>query len=435
MWQRFKALKIVQSFYILKGNTRTSVICEPLWGIPYTIFIFYFSLYLMEMGITEQQLGIITAVGFLSGAFFSFFAGSITDFLGRKKTCLIFDLIGWSFALFLFLISRSLTMFIIATIVNNVTKVTGVSWNLMVIEDADSEQRKSAYNLLNIINISLGIITPIGGLAVARYGIVRAERYFIIFAMLSMTAMFFIRNSKYVETKVGQQILNEHKNFNFKERLKKGIYKGTFKQLSSNKRLRIAMAVQILFNLIIPLGAYNSMYFLPYMTDYLGIDKAAASILGGVYAGVMLFVFLFITPNTARKNIPASILTGLFLQTAAFFWITMLPHGMMIYAVLAVGIYSFGHGIFMPFFSTLLADISEGKERAGIYSLLNTVTAILSAIIGSVSGFIYAADPRYVFYLTAFITALCFIGMIMFIVYDKKQASAENDTKPLAEVE
>ena len=55
-------------------------------------------------------------------------------------------------------------MFIIATIVNNATKVTGVSWNLMVIEDADSEQRKSAFNLLNIINISLGIITPIGGL-------------------------------------------------------------------------------------------------------------------------------------------------------------------------------------------------------------------------------------------------------------------------------
>ena len=93
--------------------------------------------------------------------------------------------------------------------------------------------------------------------------------------------------------------------------------------------------MQILFNLIIPLGAYNSMYFLPYMTDYLGIDKAAASILGGVYAGVMLIVFLFITPSTARKNIHASILTGLFLQTAAFFWITMLPHGIMIYAVLA----------------------------------------------------------------------------------------------------
>lgn len=435
MWQRFKALKIVQSFHILKGNTRASVICEPLWGIPYTMFIFYFSLYLMEMGITKQQLGIITAAGFLSGAVFSFFAGSITDFLGRKKTSLIFDLIGWSFALFLFFISRSLTMFIIATIVNNITKVTGVSWNLMVIEDADSEQRKSAFNLLNIINISLGIITPIGGLVVAKYGIVRAERYFILFALISMTAMFFIRNSMYVETKVGQQILDEHKGFDFKERLKKGMYKGTLKQLSSNKQLRTAMIVQVLFNLIIPLGAYNSMYFLPYMTDYLGIDKAAASILGGVYAGVMLFVFLFITPNTSKKNMPSSILTGLLLQTVAFFWITMLPHGIMLYAVLAVGVYSFGHGIFIPFFSTLLADISEGKERAGIYSLLNTATAVLSAIIGSASGFIYAVDPRYVFYLTAFITALCFIGMILFLMQGKKQKIADNTTEQLVEGE
>ena len=64
----------------------------------------------------------------------------------------------------------------------------------------------------------------------------------------------------------------------------------------------------------------------------------------------------------------------------------------MIYAVLAVGIYSFGHGIFMPF-SALAGRYFEGKERAGIYSLLNTVTAILSAIIGSVSGFIYGRSP------------------------------------------
>lgn len=147
----------------------------------------------------------------------------------------------------------------------------------------------------------------------------------MIFAFISMTAMFFIRNSKYVETKVGQQILDDHKGFDFKERLKKGMYKGTLKHLSS--------------------------------------------------------------------------------------------------------------GIFTPFFSTLLADISEGKERAGIYALINTITAVLSVIIGSASGFIYAADPRYIFYLTASITALCAIGVILFLVQGKKQKSAGNTMKQLAEGE
>ena len=161
--------------------------------------------------------------------------------------------------------------------------------------------------------------------------------------------------------------------------------------------------------------------------------SGAASILGGAYAGVMMFVFLFITPITSRKNIPASILTGLFLQTAAFFWITMLPEGILLYAILAVGVYSLGHGIFIPFFSTLLADVSEGRERAGIYSLLNTISAVLSAVIGSASGFIFAADPRYIFYLTAFITSLCFIGMILFIAYERKQKNTENGAKHLAE--
>jgi len=75
------------------------------------------------MGITEPQFGIILAVGFISSAFFSMFGGIITDYLGRKKTTFIFDFIGWPVALFLFLISRSLPLFLLATVVRNVPVV------------------------------------------------------------------------------------------------------------------------------------------------------------------------------------------------------------------------------------------------------------------------------------------------------------------------
>jgi len=182
-------------------------------------------------------------------------------------------------------------MFILATVINNLVKIVTVAWNLMVIEDADSDQRIAAFNLLNIINISLGILTPLAGLVVAKYGIIKAERTFMIFAIISMTAMIIIRDINYTETKVGKQILEEHKGLAFKDVLKKGLYGGTITQLRNNSRLKIAFLVQVLFNLTLPLGAFNSMYFAPFMTGQLGIDKAAVSILGGVYAGVMLLVF------------------------------------------------------------------------------------------------------------------------------------------------
>lgn len=420
MLQRLKRLKIVKSFLLLSGNTKISVVCEPLWGIPFTIYNFYLSLYIKEMGVTDEQLGIIIAAGFLSAAIFSLFGGIITDYLGRKKTTFIFDFLAWPVAIFIYFISRSLAIFILATVVNNLLKIVNVSWNLMIIEDADSDQRKAAFNLLNIINISLGIITPLAGLVVAKYGIIKAERAFMIFAVISMTVMVLIRNKNYTETKIGQQILDEHKDLAFKDMLKKGPFGGAFAQLRNNSRLRLAVLIQVLFNLTLPLGAFNSMYFAPFMTEQVGIDKALVSILGGVYAGVMLMIFLFITPSISRKHMPSSILLGLSLQAIALIGITAVPKGILFYAVLAVALYSFGYGIFMPFLSTLVADVSEGRGRAGIYSLVNTTTAVLSALIGLGSGFLYAAAPRFIYYLSALLLGLSFIAMLLFVANEKE---------------
>lgn len=423
MLQRLKRFRIVKSFLILTGNSKISVMCEPLWGIPFTLYNFYLSLYLKEMGITDEQLGIIIAAGFLSGAFFSLFGGIVTDYLGRKKTAFIFDFLAWPFAISIYLISDSLLMFVLATIINNTVKIVTVAWNLMVIEDADSDQRKSAFNLINIINISLGIITPLAGLVVAKLGILKAERVFMVFAVISMTTMILVRNKYYTETRIGQQILDEHKGLAFKEVLKKGLYGGAVDQVRKNNRLKIAIVIQVLFNLTLPLGAFNSMYFAPFITEHLGIDKATVSVLGGVYAGVMLFVFLVINPATTKKRMPTSILSGLLIQAIALLGITIVPKGFLFFAILAVGLYSFGYGIFLPIFSTILADVSEGRDRAGIYALVNTITSVLSSLIGLGSGFLYAAAPRFIFYISTLLLGLSIIAMLLFVAYEKKQKS------------
>jgi MFS family permease len=420
MQLNFKALKIVQSFLLLKGNTRVSVMFEPFFGISYTFYNFYFSLYLKEMGVTDEQIGGIIAAGFISGAFFSLFGGIITDYLGRKKTTLIFDFLAWPFAIFVYFISRSFPMFILATVINNLVKIVTVAWNLMVVEDADSDQRKAAFNLLNIINISMGIITPLAGLFVAGLGIIRSERIFMVFAMLSMTTMIVFRNRGYTETKAGLQILAEHKGLKLKEVMKKGLYGGAVSQIFRNRRLRIVILIQILFNLSLPLGAFNSMYFAPFMTEQIGINKASVSFLGTVYAGVMLFVFLIINPVVSKKHVSSCILTGLVLQGAALFGITMVPAGGMIFAVLSVGLYAIGYGTFLPFFNALFADVSDSRERAGIYSFVQTATSILSAVIGAVSGFIYAAQPRLIFFITVLFLLLCACTMIVYINYENK---------------
>lgn len=426
MLRRLKSLKIVQSFLMLEGNTRVSVMFEPLWGIPFIFYNFYLSLYLKEMGITEQQFGIIIAAGFISGAVFSMFGGIITDMLGRKKTTFIFDFFSWSVAIFIFLISRSFLMFVIATIFNSAVRIVTVSWNLMVVEDADSKQRVAAYNLLNIINISVGIVTPLAGILVASSGIVFAERCFMIFAIVSMTIMILFRNHCYKETRMGREILDEHKGLKLRDIARKGIFGGAFKGLGNNPGAALIAAVYILFNLTLPLGAFNSMYFAPYMTGQAGIDKASVSILGGVYAGIMLLMFLVVNPRMGKKGGTGSIFSGLLIQGAALVLITVIPKGGLIPAGLCVALYGLGFGIFKPFLDSLLADVSGGRERAGFYSLVNTAVSVFSALIGYASGYIYAFDPRLIFYVTAGILVLCAIAMGYYRFINKEKHPLES---------
>lgn len=427
-------LRIVQSFLLLKGNTRSSVMFEPLFGISYPFFNFYLSLYLREMGITDQQIGGIIAAGFISGTISSLFGGFIIDHYGRKRTAFVFNLVAWPFALFIYFVSRSYLMFILAVVINNMVKIVSVAFNLMVVEDADSEQRKAAFNILNIIRTSMGLITPLAGVFVANLGIIRSERIFMMFAIICMTTQAILRNKNYTETQQGQQILAKNKGLRFKEIMREGLFGGAVSNIFKNRRLGIVVLVQILFNLTLPLGAFNSMYFAPFMTEQLGVDKAAVSALGAVYSGILLFVFLVINPTVPKKHVSSSIFAGLVLQGSALLGISLMPAKGILYAIFPVALYAFGYGIFLPFFNALFADASVGREMAGIYSFTLTLTSTLGAIIGAVSGFIYAAEPRLIFFITVLLLSLCALTMLAFKINENKHQSDElQDSSLLSE--
>jgi MFS family permease len=391
---------IFSTFRMLKGNTRTSVICEPLWGIPFVLFNFYLSLYMKELGVTDQQLGYLISIGYVAGVFLSLISGALTDRLGRKKTTLIFDFISWPVAVIIYLISNSFILFALATLLNSFTRIVNVSWNLMVVEDADNEQRVSAFNLLNIINIATGIIIPLAGLLVSAFGVVISERIFLTYAAISMTTMIILRNHLYRETSVGQHILDERRKSPVKISLKSMLPFKSAVVFRDNPKAIIGALVYALFFIYMPLGTFNSLFFAPFMTEVLGLDRSSISLLGGVYSGVMLVIFVFIIPIVSRLNNNRNMQFGLAVQAVSLALLIIIPTGSMTATVLCIGTYAVGFGIFRPFVDSLFAEISEGRERAGIYSLINTVTCIITALIGFVSGSIYRYEPRLIYVLS-----------------------------------
>jgi MFS family permease len=415
-----KTPTIFHSFRSLKGNTRVSVLFQPLWGIPFTLYSFYLSLYMKAQGVTDAQIGFLIGLGCVTSILFALLGGIITDALGRKKTTLIFDLISWPGSLFLYLIANSFWLFALAIIFNNVVRVVAISWNLMVIEDANREQQVGAYNLINAINIAVGILTPTAGLLVHCLGILSAERILITFAILSMTAMILIRNHYYRETGVGLQILAEAKGKKRKATFQVDFYRNALTALKAKPAVLMALSVVILYNTYIPIGTYSSLYFAPYLTDVLQLDKSAISILGGVISVTMFSIFVLLLPIISGGNRIIHMITGTVIQIASLLFLIIIPPANFWLGILTVTLFAIGFGIAKPFVDSLLAEVTAGKERSGVYALNNTAISALSALIGFTSGYLYHVQPASIYILSIFILLGC-TGILVSLNSQKTQ--------------
>ena len=406
---------IIESFKMLKGNTRTSIIFEPMFGIPFVLYNFYLSLYMKSQGISDTQIGYLIAINFTFSALFSLFGGVISDHLGRKKATLIFDFLSWPVTLVIYAISNSFWLFAIAMIMSSLGKIAVVSWNLMVVEDADNKQRVAAYNMLNITNLASGIITPIGGIVVATIGIVSAERTFLIFMAISMTVMILLRNHFYVETKVGQEILDSNIKFNIREIFRNGIYGRAIQAIRRRKEFLLILIAFVLFAIYVPIGTFSSLYYAPYLNEVLGIGKPALAILGSVNSVVMLIVFVFIIPIISRFNLVLNMLVGTIVQAIALLMLIVIPKNSFSMAIICVAIFAIGYSLFRSFSDAILAEVSAGRERASIYSLINTVISLFSVLIGLSSGYLYAYNPRSIYILSIVILLLSAVFLFMFL--------------------
>ena len=45
-----------------KGNPRTLILMEPLWGIPYNLIAPFATLYMYSQGVTDVQIGLILSI-------------------------------------------------------------------------------------------------------------------------------------------------------------------------------------------------------------------------------------------------------------------------------------------------------------------------------------------------------------------------------------
>lgn len=419
---------VLQSLRELRGNARVAVFHEPFWSIPYGFYSFYLSLYMKSQGVTDVQIGFLISLNFIIGTILALFAGVMVDKIGRRRTTILFGLISWPGSALLNFFAHSFWMFALAQIVCAFSKISDIGWQLILIEDADDEQRLTSFNMFGIIDILAGFFTPVAGVIVGNLGLVKAERGFLLFGAICMFIMIIHRHFKFHETDMGRLAVERSRAVSYWGTLKNSLTQMKSVAASGNRKLSCVLVIVVLFNAYQPIGAYSSLYFAPYLTDVVGLDTAVISVLGIVNSLFMLSVYLFAVPAMSHFNKLFSLTVGLSVQILSIF----LPAGSIAWAVVSVALFSVGFGLCRPFLDALMAEASPETERSGIYALKNVLISLASALAGSLSGFLYRLNPKSIYLASMILLAVCILFIFRYFRQNQReeqQALYRNDLR------
>mgnify|MGYP003754075763 FL=1 len=87
---------LIRTLTELRGNTLACVWTEPLWGLSMNLCLPYASVYMLALGLSDAQVGLVASIYMFSQTIFAFLSGAITDRYGRRLSTALFDFIAYS---------------------------------------------------------------------------------------------------------------------------------------------------------------------------------------------------------------------------------------------------------------------------------------------------------------------------------------------------
>ena len=399
-------------FGCLKGNDRVCIAFHPLWGVPYTFYTYYISLYLKEIGLTDTALGRLMVAGTVASFLFSFISAPLVDRMGRKRATFVFDLLSSALPPLVYLFSKNFFFAPLDVILFDSNNSTSIAYYLVMIQDSDEESRIVAFNLFNIITVAAGLLIPIAGIFVDKYGVVATERVFLIVSFLMMTAMILFRNMLLKETAIGEKLraASAGKGLGafFREAYKP--YGDAMAFLRRNRAALLFVLINILFYVYMNLGSNYSLYFVPYFTDRLGMDAMQSSVLGSVYYGGMLFAMILINPLFGRRGLIFGVRMSALVTLLGLVALVVIPAKAYALAIAATLVMALGYGMLKSEVDGGLAVYTGSEYQSGVYALANLFSSGLGIVVTALCAVLYPHSPRWLYILCSILVFLILLG-------------------------
>ena len=406
---RLKYHPLIQVLGRNKGNPRTLVLIEPLWGIPYNLIAPFATLYMYTQGVTDVQIGLILSITMVVQVCFSFFAGILADKLGRKTTTMMGDFFGWGLACLVWAASQNFWLFLLAALLNCFEQINQTAWYCLLIEDADQRDLVGLYTWINIGGLVAIFFAPISGMLVSANSVVPVVRVLYVLFALTMMTKCFITYKFCHETRQGQVRKAETKGVSPFRML--GEYRQLIPMLLKNRAVVKAVAVSVLLYIA---NVVNTNFFSLYVTQRLGLSDNYLALFPILNAGVMLVFMVGIQHKLSALKFRAPLWAGLALYAVGALVLLLSPVGGLGFVLLNVFLTAVAASLVNPRKDALLQLNLDPQERARLNALIMASTVALSSPFGYLAGWLSSMDRRlpFGFMILLFLLAMAVVGRI-----------------------
>lgn len=386
----------------LRGNPRITVLTEVMFGIPYNLFMPFFSVYMLALGVTDQQIGSIASLGLLIQIFSALLSGAIVDKFGRRLTLLLCDLLSWAVPCLIWATAQDVRYFVAAAVLNSFWRISHTAWTCLMVEDAEERHLVHIWTWIMIFAVCSAFFTPLGGWFVGHFGLVSAVRGLFLFGAFMLAAKAVVLYLYSHETARGIQRMAETKEQSLLSLL--GEYRSVFGQILHSRPLLAALMLMVIINIYSTIsGSFWGVLF----TSKLGFSDSEISIYVALRSIVMTICFFLLGPrltNPRRFRLP--LWTGFI----AFFisqliLVFMSPRAIPL-LILSVLLEAVASALVNPMTESLLSLALETRERARISAMVYVALIVLISPFGWIAGQLSAIDRALPFTLNMVLFAL-----------------------------
>jgi len=382
------------TLFSLRGNTRGCVYFEPLWGIPFNLYSPYVSIYMLALGLSEKEIGLIVSVSWFFQIFLALISGVVTDKLGRRLTTLIFDILSWSVPALISAVAQNFWYFLAAGIINSIWRITHTSWSCLLVEDADESQLVDIYTWIYIANLFVGFIAPLAGMLIGIFSFIPTMRGLYVFAAVMFTLKAVLTYQWTEETAHGKIRLQETKDQSvfhvFSE------YKGVLSELLRSPQTLYTAGIMLVMSITSLIsGSFWSILVsekLKVPTEYLGNFAFLKS-------AIMLIFYFTVMPAIGRMHFKLPMVIGFLGYLASQIMLITAPKGDYTFLILSIFFEACSMAAVLPLIDQMIVLTVNARERARILSIMSVGIILLSSPFGKIAGDLSTLNKNFPFIL------------------------------------